>query len=51
MSHKLTAEEQKALEKGYKDIGRLNSELAEEGINADNEALQSSEEYLTRECE
>ncbi|MDY3030175.1 MAG: hypothetical protein SOS24_00245 [Clostridia bacterium] len=51
MSHKLTPEEIKALENGYKKSAKLNAELAEEGLSADNEALQNCEEYLTSECE
>ena len=51
LSHKLSAEELQALENGYKDMGGLNSGLAEMCIDADNEALHICEEYLTRECE
>ncbi len=51
LSHKLTPEEIKALENGYKKSAKLNAELAEEGLSADNEALQNCEEYLTSECE
>ena len=51
MSHKLTAEELQALKNGYREMENLNVELAEDGLDADNEALQTCEEYLTRECE
>ena len=50
MSHKKTAEFSKELEeklkKGYVEIGFLNSELSEEGVFSDNEALSVCEEKL-----
>ena len=39
-----------ALKKGYAEMSEINAELAEEGIAADNEALEISENNLT-ECE
>lgn len=51
MSHKLTNEELKALIDGYTETALLNSELAEEGIEADNDALRYCEEYLIGKCE
>ena len=50
MSHKKTAEFSKELEeklkKGYIETGVLNSELSEEGVLTDNEALSVCEEKL-----
>ena len=40
----------KALELGYKEMADINSELAEEGLSADNESLLECEEKLT-ECD
>ena len=37
----------KLLEKGYKEMSDINLEMAEEGIEADNEALSSAEKKLT----
>jgi len=39
-----------ALKKGYAEMSQINSELAQEGIAVDNEALEISENNLT-ECE
>ena len=39
-----------ALKKGYAEMSQINSDLAEEGVIADNEALEISENNLT-ECE
>ena len=50
MSHKKTAEFSEEIEerlkKGYEEIGFLNSELAEEAVCSDNEALSVCEEKL-----
>ena len=50
MSHKKTAEFSEELgerlKKGYEENGFLNSELAEEAICSDNEALSVCEEKL-----
>lgn len=51
MSHKLTQEELKALKNGYLEMAQLNSELAEEGFEADAQALLDCEEYLSGKCE
>lgn len=39
-----------ALARGYAEMSEINTALAEEGIAADNEALEISEQNLT-ECE
>lgn len=50
MSHKKSAEISKEIEEklkiGYCECGFLNSELAEESVSADNEALSVCEEKL-----
>lgn len=38
------------LEKGYKEMGEINLELAAMCLEADNDALETGEQYLT-ECE
>lgn len=51
MSHKLKADEIDALKNGYEEMSHINIEIAQMCLDADNEALQCCEEYLTRECE
>ncbi len=50
MSHKTKAEIMRELEKGYKEMAEINSELAEQFLKADNDCLSQYEEKLT-ECE
>lgn len=49
LSHK-EKELMEALKKGYSEMSQINAELAEDGIYADNEALETGEQNLT-ECE
>ncbi len=49
MSHKLN-ELYEALKRGYAEMSEINSDLAKEGVAADNEALEHCEDNLT-ECE
>ena len=51
LSHKLTQEEINALKNGYLEMAQLNSELAEDGLEADVKALLDCEEYLSGKCE
>ena len=50
MSHKTKAEITRELEKGYKEMAEINSQLAEEFAAADSDCLSQYEEKLT-ECE
>ena len=49
MSH-INIELEEALKRGYAEMSEINSKLAEDGIYADNQALEAAEQNLT-ECE